>query len=327
MILRRVVAAAGLVLLVACGEGGGGSQDSAGEPAPAEEGGADLAGQAVDPTREIIYIADLVVRAEDVRAAADAAVTLAEDAGGFVLSSDLRLEPSVFATLVLRVPPQEFEAVLAGLGDLGSVDSQSVQAEDVTAQVVDLESRIASMQASVERLRELIAEAPSVGDVVAIEGQLASREADLESLQAQLRVVRDDVDLATITLQLFEPSSPEIRDDVPGFLSGLRAGWVAFVNFVQVVLTALGAVLPFAVFAALVVFGIVRLARWRARRRPPRPAPPWVRPGPPPGWGPPGGSDLPPPPPVPAPPPAVAQRPDADADTDAADAPAGPVSR
>ena len=57
----------------------------------------------------------------------------------------------------------------------------------------------------------------------------------------------------------------EQADDSTGFLAGLKAGWTAFTGSVTVLLTVLGAVLPFAVVAALV---LVPLLVWLRRRNP-----------------------------------------------------------
>jgi len=72
----------------------------------------------------------------------------------------------------------------------------------VTNRVVDIESRIATSEASLERLRELIVQSDTVEVLASVEQQLLERETDLELLRAQLRSVRDRVDLATINLTL-----------------------------------------------------------------------------------------------------------------------------
>ena len=76
-------------------------------------------------------------------------------------------------------------------------------------------------------------------------------------------------DLATIEVTLVSPDrvvEPSKDDDDLGFASGLRGGWDAFVGITLVVLTVLGALVPFAVVGALV--GVPLLLVWRNRRRP-----------------------------------------------------------
>jgi hypothetical protein len=61
--------------------------------------------------------------------------------------------------------------------------------------------------------------------------------------------------------------------DTLGFLTGLRGGWNVFVTGVLVLLTLLGALLPFAMAVALLAVPVLLV--WRTRRRTPAPqAPP-----------------------------------------------------
>ncbi len=281
-----------LALAVGCGgqddEGGGDAGEAADamDPAPAAgggEGGEAEAGtgsavaatlaqvaQAQDD-REIIRTATLEVGTEDVAGASDVAVRVATEAGGFLASSESDLQGDTRASLVLRVPPDRFFDVLDDLADLGELESRQVGSEDVTAQVVDLEGRLAAVRASVERLRALVAQAADVPQIVAIEGELARREGELESLTGQLRVLGEQVDLATVTLVLDEPATAEVSDDIPGFVPGLRTGVVALANVASVAVTALGFLLPFTVPAVLVWFGARWVRRVLRRRRAPLP--------------------------------------------------------
>jgi hypothetical protein len=96
-----------------------------------------------------------------------------------------------------------------------------------------------------------------------VEGELARREAELEALLGQQRVLRDQVDLATLTVHMSEDAAPSPSDDGPGFVDGLRRGWVAAVDGGRVALAVAGFVLPFAVPLALVALGV---RRWQRRR-------------------------------------------------------------
>jgi hypothetical protein len=294
-----VAAAVVLALALVAGCGGADDEDASGgdsvteEEAEEEAGPAQAAdaaggevgagtGSAVAATltqvappqdgREIIRTATLEVATEDVVGASEAAVRVAVEVGGFLASSESDLEGDARASLVLRVPPDRFFDVLDDLADLGELESRQVGSEDVTAQVVDLEGRLAAVRASVERLRALVAEAADVPQIVAIEGELARREGELESLTGRLRALGGQVDLATVTLVLDEPVAAEVSDDIPGFVPGLRTGVVALANVTSAAVTALGFLLPFVIPAALLWFGARWVQRVLRRRRPPLPA-------------------------------------------------------
>ena len=105
-------------------------------------------------------------------------------------------------------------------------------------------------------------------DIVAVENELTTRESEVETLQGQLRVVKNRVQLATITLVLTTKAPPakEKHTKIPGFTNALSGGWTAFANTGRVVLAGVGATLP---FLALAVFaGVIALAIRRRRSVP-----------------------------------------------------------
>ncbi|MEW2131318.1 DUF4349 domain-containing protein [Streptomyces sp. NPDC005435] len=227
----------------------------------------------------IIRTASLTVQVKDVPDALDAARTTVADAGGFVgnetTTRDARGHERT--RVVLRVPTAKYDEVMTGLQGAGKLLERSAKAEDVTGQVVDVESRITSQRASVARVRELMDRAEKLSDVVALEGELSSREADLESLLAQQASLKDRTSLATITLSLTTtPVHKAAKDDDPGFLDALSGGWSAFLAVLRWITVVVGAVLPFAVPAAVLAFLWLRVVRPLLRRRraattPPRP--------------------------------------------------------
>jgi hypothetical protein len=224
-------------------ESSGGS--SGGESAAGETRIRTLASQTGLEGRDVIYTADVVIRASDVPDATDKAIAITEDVGGLLFQQHSDLEGSHEAELVLKVPPDQLDKTLASLSDLGRVLRNDLKAEDVTDQVTDLEGRLASAQASADRLRNLLGAADTTADVVAIEGELATREGEIESMQGQLAVLTSQAELATINLRLTERSDLDVNKDVPSFISAVRTGWVALVNVVLVVVAVLGFLLPF----------------------------------------------------------------------------------
>ncbi len=285
--------------LAACSGGGsdndsgassGGKSDAgamAGEKVAPTEAGGDGAGSgesARDRTaarvlpsdRDVVYRGAITVRVPDVGRAADRAESLATGVDGVVFSEQTSTDPRDRrfgqADLTLRVPPTAFGPTLDALGRLGKELDRKRSAEDVTTQVTDVDSRVRSQQRSVDRVRVLLSRATTIGEVVQVESELSRREADLESLEAQLARLKDVTDLATIEVTLVSPdrapTGPTTDEDDLGFLSGLRGGWDAFVAIVLVALTVLGALVPFAVTAAVV--GVPLLMLWRTRRAPAR---------------------------------------------------------
>jgi len=228
-----------------------------------------VSGRVVAPGAALVRTAELTVRVDDVRSAAEQAARLAVAAAGTVASEERSgTGANASAVVRLRVPPTSFDATVARLAGLGDELDRRLGTTDVTDQVVDLESRLATQRASVARVRALLDGADRLADVVQIEGELTRRTADLESLQARLAAVDGQVEASTITLSLVGDDAAGAAATGPrGFADGFAAGWDALVAVARALAVTVGALLPFTP-VLLVVAALV----WRSRRRPARPA-------------------------------------------------------
>lgn len=259
-----------------------GDQAAGGGEAAATDGSAAgpagvLSGR-VDPVRrEVVHTVELTVAVDGAAAlgrAAREATRLVTVAGGYVeQESTTTGDGEATSTLVMRVPVDVHAQVVGDLEQLGTVRDRHRSAQDVTDELVDVESRVASQRASLDRLRALLERAGSLADVVALESEIARREADLDSLLQRQAQLSGLADLATVTLTLVR-TDDEPAEEAVGFTSGLRAGWAAFLDVVRGGLAALGAVLPFAAAGLLVGVPAWRVLRARRRRTQAAPAGP-----------------------------------------------------
>jgi hypothetical protein len=231
--------------------------------------------QAVNPLpatgRQVIRTASISLTVPSVTRSAADVRGITAGVGGYTGSENTRSDQADFT---LQVPTTTLDQVLDRIAALGRVTDRGEQAQDVTSQLVDVRSRVASQQASVDRVRALLAKATTVGDVVTIEGELASREANLESLEQQQAELSAQVAMSNITVHIGQ--SPAVAPPPAaaggGFLGGLSAGWHSFVGVLGGAVTVLGALLPYLVG----IGGPAALVWWLVRRRRagrPQPAP------------------------------------------------------
>jgi hypothetical protein len=217
--------------------------------------------------RALIYTGQIYVKVDDVGAKADQAAGIATSLGGTVGGDQRSLNGNQSsAQIILRVPSDKFDEALNQLARLGTEESRSKQTEDVTEALVDLEARLATQRASVDRVRALLAQATTIGEVVSIESELTRREAELASLQQRQERLSGLVALSTITAYLHGPDA-EVAPEEPdtGFLAGLKSGWRAFLESVKILLTVAGWLLPW----AIAIFVPIWLLVWYLRRRRP----------------------------------------------------------
>lgn len=232
--------------------------------APATGTTTDLAAQQM-----LVKTADMALTVGDIDRAAAQLRSITARNGGVVAAESIHKDDgrtSTTSEMLLRVPADKLDATLDDIARVGTVHSRATSSEDVKAQYVDVESRVASLRRSVERLRTLIDRATTVRDIAAIESELSRREADLEAMEAQFAALKDRVAQSTITVRM--STQPEVFEDSSGgFLGGLRTGWRAFLTSIGYLLTGLGAALPFAVAAGIVLTPLLLWVRRRFGRR------------------------------------------------------------
>ncbi|HEX4815495.1 MAG TPA: DUF4349 domain-containing protein [Nonomuraea sp.] len=232
--------------------------------------------------RQVIYTGSMSVRVRQVAAAVEQAKQIVTAAGGHLSKeeSNSASESRDTATLEFKIPPNAYGGALGRLGkELGTRISLNQSTQDVTLQVADVNSRLKSAEESLASLRRLLERAETIGQVLEVEREISAREADLESLQAQQKELAGQVAMATLTLRLLGPVAVEEdpEEEPAGFVGGLRSGWDALVSTVKVLLTVLGAVVPWLVASLPLIALLIYLVR-RDRAR--RPTPPPPAPGP-----------------------------------------------
>lgn len=216
--------------------------------------------------RQVVRTAYVAIQVDDVAKAAFAIHGLVAKNNGTISNEQTQASGDATSSMITaQVPSAGLDAFIAEVSKLGTVDSVTVTADDVTTQVVDLDARIKALQTSIDRMTQLLAAASKIDDLLAIETQLSTRQAELDSLTAQRRYLGTQVAMSTVTIAV-SPVYTVQPVDGPGFLTGLQNGWAAFVSVIVIGITALGFLLPFILVGLAVVLPIVYFAVRHSRR-------------------------------------------------------------
>ena len=207
----------------------------------------------------------IVVPAEGFGDAFDRATAIAEDAGGFVLSSSISQENQ--GTLTMRVPSKRLDGAVVQLRGLGRLAELSLSGHDVTADYIDLKARLQVLQTQRELILKLLNESTSVGGQLSLSNRFTDVQTQIERIQGSLNVLNDKVELATLKVTLREEgvAAPSDPDDVehPSLGSAWDRAVQGFFGVIAAVVIGLGYLVPLLVLAAAVL--LVRRAIMRRR--------------------------------------------------------------
>ncbi len=217
--------------------------------------------------RRLIRSGSLHVVVDDYAPMQQALTARLDELGGFVADTDLSHHAGRVstATLLLRVPADHFDELLAWTESQVEVQSLHVDTADVTERWVDTQARIDNGRRTERRLLGLLEnKAARLEDVLAVERELARVRGEIESAEGQMRVLADQVGLATLSLQVsvrahYEPEvALAYHARVGGAFTGsLSAMWNVALGFG----IAAAALLPWLLLLVLLGWAAARIGR------------------------------------------------------------------
>jgi hypothetical protein len=257
-----------------------GDEAAAPEPADDEDLEAGIADDVDLPSTRPAASGERIIRdgtvaveidAGDFDAAFADVVRAARRHGGHVTDSETHRSDSGAASgrVTVRVPVDDYDDLLTAVDDIGTTISRDIHAQDVTAEYTDLESRERNLEAQQRFYLELLDDAESVSDAIAVRQQLETIQGEIEQIRGRLRMLDDRTSFSTLTVELFEPGAdrappPGVGADRPTLAGYWDTARDAFVN-------AVGALLVAAMFAVPLAVPVAgALLAWRIVRHPTR---------------------------------------------------------
>lgn len=148
----------------------------------------------------IVYTGTMTLEVADLRPAMDQATALISGLGGHVESShESNSGERQTATVTYRIPAERWTEALTGLRAVGQkVLSEDTDAADVTAQVIDLDARIANLRATEAALQGIMGTAGTITDVLKVQSELTKVRSDIESMTAQRDHLANQAALGTL---------------------------------------------------------------------------------------------------------------------------------
>lgn len=177
------------------------------ESAPGSGGGGDS--RATNVERIVIQNADLSIVVADVEVRMQEIQEMAQEMGGFVVSSSLyqgytsNYTPVPEASITIRVPSEDLDEALEKIKeDVVDVQNETRSGQDVTAEYVDLKSRLKTYQAAEQELTKLMQSAADTDEVVNIFNQLMYYREQIEIIQGQIKYYEEAAALSAISIRI-----------------------------------------------------------------------------------------------------------------------------
>lgn len=104
--------------------------------------------------------------------------------------------------MTLRVPEPKLDEAMDRIASLGKVVGRSLQSQDVTDELIDLDARLKNLRALRDRLRSYLDQTKDLKEILEVERELARVQTELDSLEAKLKVLQDRVAMSELVVQV-----------------------------------------------------------------------------------------------------------------------------
>src|SRR3989338_2501685 len=220
---------------------------------------------------KIIKTASLTLLVANVDDAAKEINLILTRLGGQIGNSNFReySSGSRSGDITIWVPSARFDEAMAELKKLAlSVNNESVNVSDVSAQFVDLDARLKTLRAAEAQYLAILERSGKLSDVLDVTRELTNTRTQIEQIEGQREHLSRQVALSSIYISLSQEASPtDLTDEwrpLAVFKAALKATLAGLTDFVDDVLVLLVA-LPL-LLLKLVFYGAILWAIWRGGR-------------------------------------------------------------
>ena len=178
---------------------------------------------------------------------------------GFISGTDAQASPANpndqirSGVISFMVPAAKFDDTIDQLSKLGKVQNEHISGNDVSAQYVDLQARLANEEAQRNAMLALLGRAQSVSDIIAVQNQLGQITQQIEQLKGQIAYIEHNTTYSTVSVSVTEAGAPvqQVPNDSWGFASALTDAAHNFVTTINYIIVGIGAVGPIVILLGL----------------------------------------------------------------------------
>jgi len=201
---------------------------------------------------------------------------IAERLGGFVSASNVYeiSEGIKTGSVTIRIPASNFSQAMDDVKKLAiKVEHESVNAQDVTEQYVDLESRLRNLQAQEQQYLIILKQAVKIADIMQVSAKIDEVRQQIEQIQGRLNYLSRQVDMASLSANLTEEADVQVFGlrwrplyEIKLAFRNMLASLQSYVDSMIKVIFSLPIILLWLVTIGLVILICWKIGRWIWRR-------------------------------------------------------------
>ena len=162
--------------------------------------------------RKMIQTGELTLQADDVTVAYEDYLAYIESVGGYLFSCSYNsYGGSADVEAVFKLPPDALTTAMQYAGNYAEVLHSRTNSEDITEAYYDAETRLTTMEKTLEQYYTLLEQAKSIDDILSIQRTIDNITTEIEALKGQLRVYDSRVDEATLSVYI--SATPKIIEE------------------------------------------------------------------------------------------------------------------
>ena len=160
-----------------------------------------------DVDKKIIKNGSVELKVDSAEEVADEIAEIAKKLGGDIFSSNSRRQANgaLRGHLTVKIPVDKFDEAVKAIKEVGvKVLSESVNANDVTMDYIDLQARLNNKKVEEETFKKLLDRTGGLSDVLSVTRELTRVRSEIDSLEGQLKYMTAQTDMSTIDVTLTE---------------------------------------------------------------------------------------------------------------------------
>ena len=207
-------------------------------------------------TKKIVKTGSISIDTKDIRNTKEKLDLTIKNIGGYYEQENTSAGSTYTNyNLTVRIPTNQFDNFIKNIENgEDKITEKSIQAQDISIQYYDTESRIKTKRAYLEKYNQMVKSAKNINELLQIQEQIRQLQEDIESSESLLRNLSGQVNYSVVTINIFNSSasSSAYSDSfISQIADSFKTGW----EMISVIFLSFISIWPIILIIVLSVFG------------------------------------------------------------------------